>query len=236
MLTILSIALTGTMSYWIAFRSTERGAFISSQNTLNKSARVLDEKLRHIIVATSSMMLSDPFKLAMDDAAANDGTSYYTRLSSLQTPLGQMKLIEPSIQSVLIDTPIGELFATNDLRNSQVHLRNTALAPYLDSTDRVVWVKDHEDLLFSGKQRVISMIMKPVTDRNVREVNVVVNVKEDALRSVVTNDLLDHASTYYLISRNGETVLPINSPKSAFQDDPAFLEQFPGSRPRIFQI
>ncbi|GGA04180.1 sensor histidine kinase [Paenibacillus marchantiophytorum] len=225
MLTILSIALTGIMSYWIAFRSTERGAFISSQNTLNKSARVLDEKLRHIIVAASSMMLSDPFKLAMDDVSANVAANYYTRLSSLQTPLGQMKLIEPSIQSVLIYTPVGELFATNDLRNSQVSLRDTTLARYLDRTDRVVWVEDHEDLLFSGKQRVISMVMKPVTDHNVRDVYVVVNVKEDAIRSVVTDDLLDHASTYFLISRGGETVLPINSPRSAVQDDPVFLAQ-----------
>ncbi|OPH50575.1 hypothetical protein BC351_07955 [Paenibacillus ferrarius] len=225
LLTILSIALTGIMSYWIAFRSTERGAFISSQNTINKSARVVDEKLRHIIVTASSMMLSDPFKLAMEDVEANVGANYYTRLSAMQTPLGQMKLIEPSIQSVLIDTPVGELFATNDLRNGQVRLRDTTLVRYLDSKDRVVWVEDHEDLLFSGKQRVISIIMKPVTEHQVDNVHVVVNVKEDAIRNAVTDDLLDHANTYFLISRDGEFVLPINSQKAAFQDDPAFLEQ-----------
>lgn len=234
MLTVLSIALTGTMSYWIAFRSTEQEAFISSQNTLNKSARVLDEKLRHIVVSTSSMMLSDPFKHAMEDVYANNSASYYTRLSSLQIPLGQMKLIEPSIQSTLIYTPVGELFATNDLRNSQVRFKDTIFARYLNSADRVVWVEDHEDPLFSGKQRVISLIMKPVAEFDIRDVYVVVNVKEDAIRDVVTDDLLDHANDYFLLSQNGDSVLPISSRTSQFEHDPAFLKQVQGRQDRGF--
>lgn len=225
MLTVVSISITGMMSYWIAFRSTESEAFISSQNTLNKTARVFDEKLRHIIVTTSSMMLSDPFKNAMEDVVSNHSASYYTRLSSLQTPLGQMKLIEPSIQSVLIYTPVGEMYATNDLRNGQIRFKDTIFSQYLNTTERVVWLKDHEDPLFLGKARVISLIMKPVTEADVRDVYVVVNVKEDAISRVVTDDLLDQSKNYYLISNNGETVLPLSSQAPPFQDDPSFLDQ-----------
>lgn len=225
MLTVVSISITGMMSYWIAFRSTESEAFISSQNTLNKTARVFDEKLRHIIVTTSSMMLSDPFKNAMEDVVSNHSASYYTRLSSLQTPLGQMKLIEPSIQSVLIYTPVGEMYATNDLRNGQIRFKETIFSHYLNTTERVVWLEDHEDPLFLGKARVISLIMKPVTEADVRDVYVVVNVKEDAISRVVTDDLLDQSKNYYLISNKGETVLPLSSQAPPFQNDPSFLEQ-----------
>ncbi|MCY9663532.1 sensor histidine kinase [Paenibacillus alginolyticus] len=225
MLTVISISLTGMMSYWIAFRSTESEAFISSQNTLNKSALVLDEKLRHIIVTTSSMMLSDPFKNAMDDVFSNNSASYYTRLSSLQTPLGQMKLIEPSIQSVLIYTPVGELFATNDLRNGQIRLKDTIFSRYLNTADRVAWVENHEDPLFLGKQRVISLVMKPITEADVHDVYVVVNVKEEAISKVVTDDLLDQSKNYYLITRKGDTVLPLSSHKALFESDPDFLNQ-----------
>lgn len=224
LLTVLSIALTGTMSYWIAFRSTEQEAFISSQNTLNKSVRVLDEKFRHIIVTTSSMMLSDPFKLAMGEVYSNQDTGSYTRLSSMQTPLGQMKLIEPSIQSVLIDTPLGELYATNDLRNSLVGLKDTIFARYLDDPKRVIWLEDHVDPLFIGKHRVISMIMKPIWEVSVKDVYVVVNVKEDAIRQAITDDLLDHTNHYFLISSSGEAVLPLSLETSAFQQDPEFLK------------
>lgn len=223
MLTVLSIALTGTMSYWIAFRSTEQEAFISSQNTLNKSVRVLDEKFRHIIVTTSSMMLSDPFKLAMGEVYSNHDAGSYTWLSSMQTPLGQMKLIEPSIQSVLIDTPLGELYATNDLRNSQVGLKDTIFARYLDDPKRVIWLEDHVDPLFLGNQRVISMIMKPIWEVSVKDVYVVVNVKEDAIRQAITDDLLDHTNHYFLISSSGEAVLPLSLETSGFQQDPEFL-------------
>lgn len=235
MLTVLSIALTGMMSYWIAFRSTEKEAFISSQNTLNKSARVLDEKLRHIIVTTSTMMLSDSFKLAMDDVYSNHSGSYYTRLSSLQTPLGQMKLIEPSIQSVLIYTPVGELYATSDLRNSQTRFKDTIFSRYLDSAERVIWVEDHEDPLFSGNQRVISLIMKPITEFHVQDVYVVVNVKEDAIRKAVTDDLLDPADNYLLISQSGEAVLPLNPQTSSFQRDPAFMKLLQGQDQGFFK-
>lgn len=225
MLTVISISITGMMSYWIAFRSTESEAFISSQNTLNKTARVFDEKLRHIIVTTSSMMLSDPFRNAMEDVLSNNSASYYTRLSSLQTPLGQMKLIEPSIQSVLIYTPVGEMYATNDLRNGQVRFKETIFARYLNTTDRVVWVEDHEDPLFQGKQRVISLVMKPVTEADVRDVYVVVNVNQELIGGVITDDLLDPSQNYYLITRDGDTVLPLSSQKALFQSDPDFISQ-----------
>ncbi|MDQ0875745.1 two-component system sensor histidine kinase YesM [Paenibacillus sp. V4I3] len=235
MLTILSIALTGTMSYWIAFRSTEKEAFLSSQNTLNKSASVLDEKLRHIVVTASTMMLSDSFKMAMEDVYARDSGSYYTRLSSLQTPLGQMKLIEPSIQSVLIYTPVGELYATTDLRNNQNRFKDTIFSRYLDRPERVIWVEDHQDPLFSGNQRVISLIMKPITEFNVQDVYVVVNVKEDVIRKAVTDDLLDPADNYFLMSRSGDAVLPLNSQTSSFQHDPGFMNLLQGQDRGFFK-
>ncbi|WP_248927478.1 sensor histidine kinase [Paenibacillus hamazuiensis] len=222
LLTVFSIAVTGMMSYWIASRSIEKEAFVSSQNTLNKSSRVLDEKLRHIIVTTSSMMLSDAFKAAMQDAFTNNTASYYTRLSSMQTPLEQMKLIEPSIKSVLIYTPVGELYATTDLRNSQNRFKDTLFSRYLDNTERVIWVEDHEDPLFLGNQRVISLVMKPITDVNVHDVYVVVNVKEDAIREAVTDDLLEPADNIFLMAAAGETVLPLGSGTASFQQDPAF--------------
>ncbi len=97
-------------------------------------------------------------------------------------------------------------------------------------------MEDHEDPLFSGNQRVISLIMKPITEVNVQDVYVVVNVKEDAISKVVTDDLLDRADNYFLISRSGEAVLPLSIQTSSFQRDPDFHEAAAGPRPRIFQI
>jgi two-component system sensor histidine kinase YesM len=141
----------------------------------------------------------------------------------MQIPLGQMKLIEPSIQSVLIYTPVGELYATTDHR-SRNRFKDTLFARYLNSSDRVIWVGDHEDPLFQGGQKVISLILKPITDVDVQDTYVVVNVKEDAIRSAITDDLIDPGDHFFLVSRSGETVLPLSSQTSSFQRDPAFMK------------
>ncbi|UUZ83954.1 hypothetical protein LJK88_09405 [Paenibacillus sp. P26] len=235
LLTVFSIALTGVVSYWIAYQSTEKEAFLSSQNTMNKSARVLDEKLRHIVVTTSAMMLSDSFKKSMYDVFADNSGSYYTSLSSLQTPFAQMKLSEPSIQSILIYTPIGEFYATNDLRSSQVPFKSTMFSRYLDGIDRVVWVEGHDDPLFLGNPRVISLLMKPISEVNVHDVYVVVNLKEDAIRKVMTDDLLDNAGSYFLINRSGGAVCRWIRRRLPFRAIRPFAAAS-GAGPRIFQV
>lgn len=225
LLTVLSIALTGTMSYWIAYRSTEQEAFVSSQNTLNKSARVLDEKLRHVIVTASSMMLSESFRLAMEDVYNRQPAAYYARLSSLQIPIAQMKMSEPAIASTLIHTAIGDYYATNDLRNVRVPFESTLFARETEQLSRPLWLPSHADPLFLGEARVISLLMKPITDVFVSGVYVVVNLKEDVIRSVVTDDLVDHAANYFLLSTDGQEVLPLSGKGDALKRDPAFLQK-----------
>jgi two-component system, sensor histidine kinase YesM len=225
LLAVLSSALTGYTSYWIAYRSTEQEAAVSSQNTLNKSAQLLNEKLRNVVVSTSSMMLSEPFKDAMYDVYGNVTGTYYKRLSALQIPLAQMKLTDQSIHSVLIVTPIGELYATNDLRNTGVSLGSTLFGPLLKGEERVQWVEGHKDPLFLGNSRVISLLMKPVTDINVRDVEVLVNIKEDSLRSIVSDDLPGGGSGYYLIScTTGRPVLDIGAGTETFPENTGLLE------------
>lgn len=208
LLAVSSTAITGLVSYWIAYRSTEQEAAVSAQNTLNKSAQVLNERLKSAIVSASSMMLSDPFKIAMNDVYGNNTGSYYQRLTELQIPLAQMKLTDMSIHSVLIITPIGELYATSDLRNYGLRLEDTLFASRIPGMNQVMWVESHSDPLFQDRKTVITLIMKPITDVNVSNVYVLVNLKEDVLRSVVADGLPGGVKGYYLVSRTtGKPVL-----------------------------
>ncbi|MDF2922453.1 MAG: hypothetical protein K0R57_1367 [Paenibacillaceae bacterium] len=210
LLAVFSSALTGLVSYWIAYRSTEQEAAGSTQNTLNKSAQLLNERLRNAIVSASSMMLSDPFRQTMHDVYADDAGFYYGRLTELQIPLAQMKLNDSSIHSVLITTPIGDFSATNDLPLPGVRIRDTLFVSLLSNKQQVQWVESHDDPLFYGKRRVISLLMKPITDMNVDRVHVVVNLKEDVLRSMIAEDLPNGVHGYYLVSRTtGKPVMNI---------------------------
>lgn len=235
LLAVSASALTGVVSYWIAYRSTEQEAAVSAQNTLNKSAQLLNERLRNAIVATSSMMLSDPFKKTMNDIYAASPGSYYQRLTELQIPLAQMKLNDMSIASVLISTPIGELFATSDLRTPSVRLEHTVIGARIPDMNQVMWVESHIDPLFMDRRRVITLVMKPITDVSVSAVYVLVNMKEEVLRSLLADGLPGGAKGYYLVSRTtgmpvmnlGETEgLPDNPEllQSLQEDDQGFLK------------
>ncbi|MFM9331885.1 histidine kinase [Paenibacillus mesotrionivorans] len=206
-LAVSASALTGLVSYWIAYRSTEQEAAVSAQNTLNKSAQVLNERLRNAIVSTSSMMLSDPFKNIMKDIYAASPGYYYQRLTELQIPLAQMKLTDMSIASVLISTPVGEFFATSDLRTPSVRLENTAIGARIPDMNQVLWVESHVDPLFMDRRKVITLVMKPITDVSVSGVYVIANLKEEVLRSVVADGLPGGAKGYYLVSLT--TGLPV---------------------------
>lgn len=229
LLTVLSIALTGGISYWIAYRSMEQEAFTSNQNTLNKSAQVLNERLRHIMVNAASMTLGEVFKQMLTDVRNRNYSSYYQRLSDLQIPLTQMKLNDPSIHSVLIHTEIGDMYATNDLRNTGVPLESTLFASKIADLKRVTWVESHIDPLFFGDNQVVTLLMEPITDIkeiNVENVYVLVNVKENALRNIVADDLPNEANGYYLLSRStGKPVLKIGSGTEMLPDDPALLKR-----------
>jgi two-component system sensor histidine kinase YesM len=201
LLAVSASALTGLVSYWIAYRSTEQEASVSAQNTLNKSAQLLNERFKNAIVATSSMMLSDPFKNTMTDIYTGSPGSYYQRLTELQIPLAQMKLNDMSIASVLISTPMGELFATSDLRTPSVRLENTLFGSRIPEMNQVMWVESHTDPLFMNRKNVITLVMKPITDVSVSGVYVLVNMKEDVLRTLVADGLPGGAKGYYLVSR-----------------------------------
>lgn len=227
LLAVLSSALTGGVSYWIAYRSTEQEAAASTQNTLNKSAQLLNEKLRSVVVNASSMMLSEPFQDIMSDVYTGNSGTYYRRLSLLQTPLAQMKITDLSVHSVLIVTPLGEFYSTSDLRVSGIPFRDTFFSQRVDQmeeNDRVLWIESHKDPLFLGGGQVISLVMKPVTDLNVKNVYVVVNLKEEALRAIMSDDLPAGASSYYLISgTSGKPVLDIGGDPQLYREPPQLL-------------
>lgn len=223
LLTVFSSALTGLVSYGIAYRSTEQEAAVSTQTTLNKSAQLLNERLKNAIVTTSSMMLSEPFKQAMYDVYAHNTSNYYRRLTELQIPLAQMKLTDLSIHSVLITTPIGELYATNDLRNPGVPFKDTLFSSRIGGMGQVMWVESHEDPLFLGQKKVITLVMKPISDVNVDQVYVLVNLREDVLRSAMAEGLPGGVRGYYLVSRTmGQPVMNIGE-TGEFPDNPGLL-------------
>lgn len=71
-LTVFCISVTGLLAYSIASRAMERNSVELNQNVLNQSINVLDQKLKQIIVASSTMMLSEAYQQTIRDIKAHN--------------------------------------------------------------------------------------------------------------------------------------------------------------------
>lgn len=89
----------------------------SRQETVNKTIRILDDKLADISNSVRSLMFSYAFKEMMLDVQSNDISNYYVHLSELQYVFSQVSFNEPLIESILIATPIGDFYPVSQRRS-----------------------------------------------------------------------------------------------------------------------
>lgn len=189
-LLILAVAATGVTSYFIVSNVLEEQALTQSQNALNKSARVLDEKLTKILVFMMTMTMSQPFKDMMSDAATYNHQEYYTHLSKMQVLLEQFYLNEPSIHSVLVSTTIGDFYSTTKRRLFERSFEDTALFEQfmkVKDEQRIYWSEEHQDELFAGGSHVVSLVFEPYIKDVHTEAYIIVNVDASRFYEVLVD-------------------------------------------------
>jgi two-component system sensor histidine kinase YesM len=178
-LLIFAVATTGGISYYIVSNVIEEQALKQSQDSLNKSAQVLDERLRKILVYMMTFTISQPFKELMADLSAQENRYYYKHLAALQTQFEQSTLNERSISSILISTSIGDFYSTTQRRVLERPFQDTALYNEMitsNPTQRVYWSDEHKDELFMDGKYVISLVFEPSPQKELKDIYMVVNV------------------------------------------------------------
>ncbi|WP_246061768.1 cache domain-containing sensor histidine kinase [Paenibacillus oralis] len=205
---VLSVLMTGGLSYYISAATLEKNALKLTQDTVVRSAQIVDEKLNKLMLIMMTFMISQPFHDMLKDAASGDTSRYYTHLNDLDNVFSQARIAEPLIQSIYVSTPIGEFYPSSMNRNRLTAFADTFLYDRIEQEKKNLWVEGHEDMLFSGKDRVISLILEPIFDIPVRDVYIVVNIREDGFRKLVQGDTGTGASSF-LLNAKGETVYPV---------------------------
>ncbi|KRE40734.1 sensor histidine kinase [Paenibacillus sp. Soil724D2] len=227
----LGLMATGSIAYLIASKEIQRNALQSSQDTVNQSAQIVNERLKNIGIAVRALMFSDAFKQLMKDVQANDRSSYYKSLTSLQYVFSQVKFNDSMIDSILIATPFGDFYPTSSVRNTANSFYKSDMYEHFKQLNRGFWSKGHVDPFFTGKQRVISLVTEGVGEDSFMvyeptNVYVVVNVKEDDLRDLFMENLTKTNKQYYFIDAKGEDVnYSDRTSKDHFIQKPAFFEQ-----------
>ncbi|MDF2657594.1 MAG: histidine kinase [Paenibacillus sp.] len=211
LLITLAVSANGTISYFIAAKVVQKNAFRLSEDTINKTAQVVDQRLRNITVSMMSLTMSDPFKEMMDDVASANTSRYYQHLTLLQKVFSQFSFYDSYIQSILIATPIGDFYPTTSIRLTNHSFYDSDLYRQAKIEKRPFWVPRHEDAFFSNREQVISLVLSPIGEIPNQDYNVyiIVNVKEnDLLRLIADNqDTTETGLNYMFINEKGQEIV-----------------------------
>jgi two-component system sensor histidine kinase YesM len=204
---VLSVLMTGGLSYYISAAILEKNALTLTQDTVVRSAQIVDEKLNKLMLIMMTFMISQPFYDMLRDVVSGDTGRYYMHLTDLDNVFSQARIAEPLIHSIYVSTPIGEFYPSSMNRNRLIAFEDTFLYKRIEQEKKNLWVEGHEDMLFSGKERVITLILEPIFDTPISGVYIVVNIREDGFRKLVQGDAGEDASSF-LLNAEGETVYP----------------------------
>ncbi|WP_159885663.1 sensor histidine kinase [Paenibacillus puerhi] len=231
--TLTAIWVSGTTSYYIASVMMERKAYALSQNTVNKSAQALEEKLRKIRLAVLTFMSSQSFNDVLTMASSKEEVLYYDYfklLNQLQTSIFQMKLIESSIESILIHTPAGEFYATNDDRLKEVPFKGSPIYEQYNDKRLPGWLEAHTDPFFGGNKKVLSLMLQPLWQQPVRDTQILVNVGESSISGYLTENTGNEDGATIVFNESRKLAFETGSPLDGVGRDPAFMEQLISDR------
>jgi two-component system sensor histidine kinase YesM len=204
-ISILSILITGFFSYTTTATIMENNALKLTQDTVVKSAEIVDEKLNKLMLVMLTTMISNSFQNMLRDAAVGNEGKYYSHMTNMDNVFSQARIAEPLIQSIYITTPIGEYYPLSLNRNRGVSFFDTPLYQRIQEERRNLWVEGHEDTLFLGKQRVVSLILLPISEYPLKDVYLVVNIREDGLRKLVSSQT-ESGSFRFLMNNEAQLV------------------------------
>ncbi|WP_373229298.1 sensor histidine kinase [Cohnella sp.] len=205
----IGLTATGSIAYLIASKEIQRNAFQSSQDTVNQSAQIVNERLKNIGIAVRALMFSQPFKQVVADTQRKDASHYYETWSSLQYVFSQVKFNDPMIDSILIASPIGDFYETSSVRDKSQSFFDSELYMHFMEQNRGFWSKGHVDPYFTDHRQVISLFVEGVSEF-VHDMHtgvyVVINVKADDLQDLFMENLSTADKQYYFIDSLGEAV------------------------------
>lgn len=227
LLIALATGVVGISSYLIASKELQRNAFESSQETVNKTTQIMDDKLYNVSKAVRSIMFSDAFNEMMQDVQSNNISNYYVHLSELQYVFSQVAFNEPLIESILIATPIGDFYPVSVRRSQNQSFYESNLYYLAEKNYGGLWLGGHTDVFFVGESRVLSFVTKGTQDSfSNTNVYFVVNVSESGLINVINQNSRGNDGHYFIIDAAGDEVMRTAwSGRHNLRRDEPFLSQ-----------
>ncbi|RXZ82925.1 sensor histidine kinase [Paenibacillaceae bacterium] len=232
----LATGVVGISAYSIASKELQRNAFESSQEAVVKTTQIMDDKLYNVSKTVRSIMLSDAYKMMMQDVQSNNISNYYVHLSGMQYIFSQAVFNEPLIESILIATPIGDFYPVLQRRAQNQSFYESNLYYLTENNNGGLWLSGHTDVLFTGESRVLSFVTKGTHDYySNTNVYFIVNVNESGLIDIINQNSPKNDNNYLIVdSSGGEVIRTEWSSRQNLGRDEVFLRQVAEADNRSF--
>ncbi|MDF2836387.1 MAG: histidine kinase, partial [Paenibacillus sp.] len=194
-------------SYHIAADKLQENAMKLSQDTVNKSGQIFDEKLQKIAVSTMSLMMSNSFENVTKASIDRDNKQYYSYLTEMQRVFSQLLFNEKIIQSILLATPIGDFYPTSSTRLRDYSFFDTSIYQEMKKDRRAIWLEGHADPYFSGQNRVLTLVMEAVTNPPTSDMYLLLNIKEKEMMSLLKQNLSASSGQILVLNSSGRSVM-----------------------------
>lgn len=226
LIVLFAVTTAGALSYMIAEEVVEDNAYRLSQDTINQTSKVIDEKLHHITQSVFSLMVHTAYRKALGlDSSFSEAENYYTHLSDLQSAFVQSKLYEPFIDSILIATRGGDYYQTSQQRNFAYSFYDSEAYERIKSERRKLWISGHTDQFFTSGEKVITYVMEGIPSNYSVDIYVVANVKIDSIRTLISSGDKRRQVFHLLVAPDGSDVLMQNSTLgNRMKSLPVFME------------
>ncbi|MEK3884988.1 sensor histidine kinase [Paenibacillus sp. PL2-23] len=224
-LTTCSIALTGLVSYSLASYVVQKNAIELHQDNLVRSTQSIDEKIRFFLTSVLTIMIHESFQKAMNDVSNNDASRFYSHAGALDTVFTQARLNEPMITDIMVATPIGDFHPFTSARSNVSFYKTELYERVSQAQGPSVWIEAHEDELFEGNKRVVTYVIEVLSNSQVPDSYLVVNVREGSFYGMFEQQFRQFKGETFLLNEANMSVLGDRTPSYGSSEDQMVTSQ-----------
>ena len=209
---IFSTGFLGFFAYKLSTGIIERNAYKQTNETIQSSAKYMDEKMKSVLVDVNSMLINENFKNAVIKVAIDGTFNESVEFSKVERIISQLRVTNRLIDSVYVVTPRIIFYDTTKLLISKEAIIKTSIYQRFKKNRLISWGLVGEAGWLNERESVIpiliSMSVGPEVAVSIEPANVfvIVHLKEYNLIQELSELRNRFAAETYLVTPEGRII------------------------------
>ncbi len=190
----------------------ERNAYKQTNETIQSSAKYLDEKIKSLLININYMVINENFKEAVIKVVVDENFNQGVEFSKIEPVISQVRVTSPLIDSVYVVTPRIIFYDTTKLPITRDEILNTPIYKRFLKNKLIIWGHPGEATWLKEKEGMIpvfiSINLGPEKAPSIQPADVfmMVHLKEYNIIQDLSEFRNRFAAESYLLGRDGEII------------------------------